>query len=548
MRKLAAFFALLLLCQLGTADIEKWRFATGAYVYSSPQAMGTSAVFGSHDGAFYGVNAETGRLERSLRTNGPVDSDATVAGNVAYIGSTDGYLYAVEPGAGTFNIKWQAKTGGIWQSKPLAVGGLVYVGSVDGRVYAFDSATGRQAWNFTSGSEVDSAPAYKDGVVYVASSDGNLYALNALNGSLQRTVRIGGLWLSSPTIDGSMLFVGSTDGAMYAFDIARSGLVWKYQTGGTVLATPTVIGNAVVFGSGDNNVYSVRKDDGKLLWKFAANGSVQAQVATAPDDAGGFTVYAGSLDGNVYALNAQNGSQLWSADTGDWVGAKPLPAGSMLIVPSYDNGVRGLSTLSCSFTSPAESEAVGGPVLEVQGTAWSDAGVNYVDVRANGGAWVRASGTTVWSMALPAASLADGDVMLECRPTAPLPVGEEKAPYNNVTVSFSRDFAGKLISADYPRTEVPYGSEVRIKLTGPQDEPVFGAVAKWDGGSTVSGKDGVVLVKADKQGAMDITVQAQGYEDKKIVLSVGLNYTVYVGGAVVVLVLAYYILVYRRKK
>jgi len=547
MRKLAAFFALLLLCQLASADIEKWRFATGAYVYSSPQLMGGSAVFGSHDGALYGVNAETGKMERSLRTNGAVDADATVAGNVVYVGSTDGYLYAVEPGAGTFNIKWQAKTGGIWQSKPLVAGGLVYVGSVDGKVYAFDASTGRQRWNFTTGGEVDSAPAYKAGTVYVASSDGNLYALDALNGSVKRTVRIGGLWLSSPAIDGNLLFVGSTDGAMYAFDIEKSGLVWKYQTGGTVLATPTVVGNAVIFGSGDNKVYSVRKEDAKLLWSFATNGSVQAQVSFAPDDAGGFTVYAGSLDGNVYALNALNGSRLWSLDTGDWVGATPLPAGSMLLVPSYDNGVRGLSTLSCSFTSPAEGESVGGSALEVQGTAWSDAGVNYVEVRANGGQWMRASGTSTWSIALPAAGLVDGDVMLECRPTAPLPVGEEKAPYNNVTVSFSREFAGKLMSADYPREEVPYGSEVRIKLTGPQGEPVFGAVAEWAGGSATSNRDGVLVVKADGQGSMDITVQAQGYVEKKVVLKVGLNWPVYVGGAVAVLVLAYYILVYRRK-
>jgi hypothetical protein len=151
-------------------------------------------------------------------------------------------------------------------------------------------------------------------------------------------------------------------------------------------------------------------------------------------------------------------------------------------------------------------------------------------------------------MALPAASLADGNVMLECRPSAPLPVGEEKIPYNNVTVSFSRDFAGKLISADYPRGEVPYGSDVRIKLTGPQDEPVFGAVAKWDGGSAASDRDGVVLVKADKQGSMEVTVQARGYEDKKIVLAVGINWPIYIGGAALVLVLAYYILVYRRKK
>ena len=55
----------------------------------------------------------------------------------------------------------------IWSS-PAVSGGLVYVGSNDGYLYALDAASGTERWRFGDG-RVISSPAVSGGLVYVGS-------------------------------------------------------------------------------------------------------------------------------------------------------------------------------------------------------------------------------------------------------------------------------------------------------------------------------------------------------------------------------------------
>jgi outer membrane protein assembly factor BamB len=544
--RLALLLALaIMFASTTSADIEKWSYGTAAYVYSSPALQNGRAIFGSHDGVVHAVNLQTGRVERTYSIGGAVDSDPAVYGSTVYIGSTTGAFYAMD--ATTLTEKWHAQTGGIWRSKAVAAGGRVYVGSTDGKVYAFSEQNGALAWNYTTGAEVDSSPAYAQGIVYVASTDGYLYAIDAAKGTLLKRFYIGGLWLSSPVVDNGRIYIGSTDGSVYALDAESGAYAWTYKTGGSVLAAPVVVGSELVFGSSDGTIYAVQKDTGQGAWKFRTSGSVQAQVSFAPDDAGAFTIYAGSLDGKVYALESRQGAMKWSYDTGDWVGATPLPAGAVLAVPSYGNALLGLSTLSCAFDEPLEGDAVGGNFVPMSGSAWSDAGVSAVEVRVGSGQWMRTLGTDSWQVQAPSSAFVEGGNLVECRVTSPSPVGSEEPPYNNVSVQFSADFAGKPLSAEYPRAEVPFGSDVQIRLTNQHGDAVSGATGTWSGGSAKSGADGIMRVRADQQGSMAVVVKAVGYGDKEVKLQVGLNYTIYVAGFIAVVVVAYYILVYRRR-
>ena len=62
-------------------------------------------------------------------------------------------------------------------SSPAVVDGVVYVGSRDGYVYALDTRTGGVRWSYETSGEVYSSPAVVEGVVYVGSNDGHVYAL-----------------------------------------------------------------------------------------------------------------------------------------------------------------------------------------------------------------------------------------------------------------------------------------------------------------------------------------------------------------------------------
>ena len=59
-------------------------------------------------------------------------------------------------------LAWKFKTGGRVISSPLVVGDVVYVGSTDGSLYAINRADGSQRWKFDTKGPVSSSPAFRE--------------------------------------------------------------------------------------------------------------------------------------------------------------------------------------------------------------------------------------------------------------------------------------------------------------------------------------------------------------------------------------------------
>src|SRR5947209_12231225 len=110
-------------------------------------------------------------------------SSPTVADGVVYVGSDDGYLYAIDAQTGA--QRWRFKTGDVVYSSPAVAAGTVYVGSHDGHLYAVDGATGTEKWSFKTGYRVYSSPAVADGKVYFGSADSCFCAVDATIGQLK---------------------------------------------------------------------------------------------------------------------------------------------------------------------------------------------------------------------------------------------------------------------------------------------------------------------------------------------------------------------------
>lgn len=104
----------------------------------------------------------------------------------------------ISPANATKLVKrWSYKTGGIIGSSPTVLSGVVYVGSWDGYEYALNAATGALIWktylgyttvnsycNPPSGAGVSSAPTVLNGVVYLGGGDSYWYALDAATGNV----------------------------------------------------------------------------------------------------------------------------------------------------------------------------------------------------------------------------------------------------------------------------------------------------------------------------------------------------------------------------
>jgi len=263
----------------------------------------------------------TGHVKWSFQTLGAVFSVAVVGKDgTIYIGSTDGFLYALDPNGA---MKWKFQTATLIAGNSASIGpdGTIYVGDLTS-LYAIDPATGTQKWKFDTTGSVLSSPVVTDKFVYFGSFyanplgagdptgpyDGHVYAVDPATGTLKWSYLTGGAVGTSGAIgpDGSVYF-GSYDGKEYAFDGETGAVRWTYQTGGPVQSSASLSGNMLYFGSHDHTLYAVDVRSGALKFKVTTGQRIVSSPSIALDG----TVYFGSWDGYVYAVNGQTGKIKW---------------------------------------------------------------------------------------------------------------------------------------------------------------------------------------------------------------------------------------------
>jgi eukaryotic-like serine/threonine-protein kinase len=106
----------------------------------------------AHTGVYNGTGVpKLSGLKWKFHTGGLIVSSPAIANGLAYVGSTDGYFYAVELNSGA--MKWKFETKARVVSSPAVAGGLIYFSSYDGWFYAADALTGKLKWRFKNAGE-----------------------------------------------------------------------------------------------------------------------------------------------------------------------------------------------------------------------------------------------------------------------------------------------------------------------------------------------------------------------------------------------------------
>ncbi len=290
-----------------------------------PDATAQTAMFRGgpeHRGVYASAAPSLSALVWKFRTNGRVLSSPAVSGDVVYVGSTDGSLYAINRGDGV--VRWKFDTRGPVSSSPAVHRGLVFVSSVDGLVYAVDATTGKSRWTFaTKGERRFTAP--------------------GIHGAIPRTERMPDpfdVFLSSPTIAGSTLYIGSGDQHVYALDVATGAKRWEFATGDVVHASPTVVDGVVYIGSWDRNLYALDAATGRERWRYTTGNDTTiynqigiASSATVHDG----VVLVGGRDGTFHAVDARTGAKKWPHDNrGGWTIASPAVRDGIVYFPTSD--------------------------------------------------------------------------------------------------------------------------------------------------------------------------------------------------------------------
>lgn len=304
-----------------------------------------------HRGVYDSPAPSLQTLAWKFKTGGRVISSPAIVGEVVFVGSTDGSLYAINRTDGT--QRWKFATQGPIASSPAVSGDLVYISSVDGNVYAIEAATGAKRWSFaTKGERRFTAP--------------------GIHGAIPRTERMPDpfdVFLSSPAVAGGVVYIGSGDQHVYALDAATGALKWSFATGDVVHASPAVVDGVVYIGSWDRNVYAIAAGTGKELWRYTTGNDTtiynQIGIASSAAVAGGM-VFVGGRDGHFHAVDATTGSLRWKIDNkGGWTIASPAVKDGIVYFPTSDGrrfkaveAATGavkidLQNVAVSFSSPA---------------------------------------------------------------------------------------------------------------------------------------------------------------------------------------------------
>jgi len=333
---MATLTLLLAGCDLGVVEYIEgsayWSFQTSGPVHSSPVIYDETVYIGSDDGFLYALGSRSGKERWRFQTGGGSASPA-IADDAVFIGGASGWVYRLSTNTGS--EEWSVFLGpGAAISAGVAVeDGVVYVGSKDRSLYALDAATGEEIWTFPTSNEIHSTPAVYNGIVYVGSWDGRLYAINTEDGTQRWDFKAGDYISGDPLVSDGQVFIGgeyevptADDGIFHAVSPVGSA-IWSFWTGeglhvsgGAAAAAGVAFFGTQDWYTDDRNDYmhAVSTASGQELWAYATPNSI---IGT-PTLEGGL-IYFQDEQEFLYVLESSSGEEKWRYPTG---GGKSRPA------------------------------------------------------------------------------------------------------------------------------------------------------------------------------------------------------------------------------
>ncbi len=281
---------------------QLWSFNTLFYVFDSPVIANNTAYIGNTQGVLFAINIKTGKERWRAKPGAAIVGAAAVADGMVFAQTSDG-LFAVDAKTGA--ERWHYKTEPGPDSTPVVVNGIVYLASGNA-----------------------GSPAVVDGVVYVGGdANSSLYGVNARTGEELWRTKSSGLGLSAldaatgaerwhfattvmvrsgPAIDRGVAYFGTADGSLHALDIKTRTERWTFAVGGDLRSSPVIVDGVIYIGGDQGMLYSLNATNGVERWHSAIGSVDEASPAVVNG-----IVYAGG-NNEFHALDADSGQELWN--------------------------------------------------------------------------------------------------------------------------------------------------------------------------------------------------------------------------------------------
>ena len=235
-----------------------WTFKTGDAIKSSPVIVNGTIYIGSNDGFLYAISS-TGKLKWKFNAKTSLEAAPLFLDNTIIIGSLEGVIFAVDAEKGT--LKWSYKTEGQisgssnWTYSQDRRQKRILTGSYDYFLHCVDAPTGKPIWKFETTNFINGTPAITGNMSVFGGCDGVLHLVNTENGKESGTVEIGDYIPASAAISNDKAYFGNYEGDFYCADLKLKKILWKTGGGGPFLSSPAVFGEKVISGSQNNYLY-----------------------------------------------------------------------------------------------------------------------------------------------------------------------------------------------------------------------------------------------------------------------------------------------------
>jgi len=314
----------------------RWTFQAKEAIESSAAIVDGVAYVGSQDGTLYAVDLVAGKARWQYKTSGPVgESSPCVRDGIVYLGDLNGVLHAVDLSTG--KARWVFKADDEIKSSPNWYQDRVYFGSYDQHLYCLSADTGKLIWKFRTEGPVHCTPSVESSRVFIAGCDELFRVIDAATGKQLITLSLNAYAGASAAIRDNHAYVGTFGNEVLAFDLSKRALRWSYQhptRSFPFYSSAAVTADRVVLGGRDKMVHCLDRASGKSLWAFSTRARVESSPLIAAN-----RVFVGSNDGNLYELDLASGKKVWEFAAGAPLSASPAAAQGSLVIGSQDGAL-----------------------------------------------------------------------------------------------------------------------------------------------------------------------------------------------------------------
>lgn len=296
---------------------KAWTVDTGGKVSANPVAEGNIVYIGSQNGIMYAINAIEGKVLWKYDTKGIIKAAASIYNDILFFESAN-VFYALSKSNG--KLKWKFDP----EMEPL---NYTYEGEV--HHYSIDP------WD-----EKRSVGVVHEGVIYVGAGNGKLYGLEAKTGVLVKEFNSDGNSpiRSSPFIDTNRIYFGDWNGVVYSYDLDSNKILWKrktyrydrpYPSFGGITGAFVKYDDLLIFGARNHimNVLQIETGEKEYTYIDPKGGWMQGDPVISND-----TLYIGGSDNySMYAFSPKWGRYLWQHDGGKNIYGRPALTDNYLL-------------------------------------------------------------------------------------------------------------------------------------------------------------------------------------------------------------------------